>query len=156
MALNIRNKEAETLAGEVARRTGETKTQAEITTLKERLARVKRLRPGRRLARASRRLRSDLTRFPYWMPATQTRFWATTMMGCLADLFRERAGLDVVEVDEQQAREARQAYSRLGKGRHPAGLNFGDCFSYALAVTSGDPLLFKGNDFEQTDVESVF
>jgi len=59
-------------------------------------------------------------------------------MGCLADLFRERAGLDVVEVDEQQAREARQAYSRLGKGRHPAGLNFGDCFSYALAVTSGD------------------
>jgi ribonuclease VapC len=74
----------------------------------------------------------------------------------LFDLFRERAGLDVVEVDEHQARQARQAYSRFGKGRHPAGLNFGDCFSYALAVTSGDPLLFKGDDFAQTDVESVF
>jgi ribonuclease VapC len=72
------------------------------------------------------------------------------------DQFRERAGLDVVDVDEPQAREARQAYSRFGKGRHPAGLNFGDCFSYALAVTSGDPLLFKGDDFAQTDVESAF
>jgi ribonuclease VapC len=74
----------------------------------------------------------------------------------LFDRFRERAGIDLVDVDEQQAREARQAYSRFGKGRHPAGLNFGDCFSYALAVTSGEPLLYKGDDFAQTDVESVF
>jgi ribonuclease VapC len=74
----------------------------------------------------------------------------------LFDVFRERAGIDIVHVDEPQAREARQAYSRFGKGRHPAGLNFGDCFSYALAVTSGDPLLSKGGDFAQTDVESVF
>jgi ribonuclease VapC len=70
----------------------------------------------------------------------------------LFDRFRERAGLDIVDVDEQQAREARQAYSRFGKGQHPAGLNFGDCFSYALAVTSGEPLLFKGSDFAQTDL----
>jgi ribonuclease VapC len=46
----------------------------------------------------------------------------------------------------------RHAFNRYGKGRHPAALNFGDCFSYALAKTSGEPLLFKGHDFPQTDV----
>jgi ribonuclease VapC len=74
----------------------------------------------------------------------------------LFDLFRERAGLELVNVDEQQAIEARRAYTRFGKGRHPAALNFGDCFAYALAITSGERLLFKGTDFAQTDVESVF
>jgi ribonuclease VapC len=48
---------------------------------------------------------------------------------------------------------ARQAYADFGEGRHPAGLNFGDCFSYALAIASGEPLLFKGNDFSKTDVK---
>lgn len=43
----------------------------------------------------------------------------------------------------------------LGKGRHPAALNFGDCFSYALAKTTGEPLLFKGDDFKQTDIPSA-
>jgi ribonuclease VapC len=47
---------------------------------------------------------------------------------------------------------ARQAFSEFGKGRHPAGLNFGDCFSYALAKATGEPLLFKGDDFRKTDV----
>lgn len=47
---------------------------------------------------------------------------------------------------------ARQAFSDYGKGRHPAGLNFGDCFSYALAKATGEPLLFKGDDFRKTDV----
>jgi ribonuclease VapC len=51
-----------------------------------------------------------------------------------------------------QAAIARHAYRTYGKGRHPAGLNYGDCFSYALAKTSGEALLFKGNDFSQTDV----
>jgi ribonuclease VapC len=51
---------------------------------------------------------------------------------------------------------ARFAYRTYGKGRHPAGLNFGDCFSYALAITSGEPLLFKGNDFSQTDVAQLW
>lgn len=74
----------------------------------------------------------------------------------LFDLFRERAGLDLVDVDEQQAIEARRAYTRFGKGRHPAALNFGDCFAYALAITSGERLLFKGTDFAQTDIEPVF
>jgi ribonuclease VapC len=55
-------------------------------------------------------------------------------------------------VTEEQAHVARQAYADFGKGRHRAGLNFGDCFAYALATVSGEPLLFKGSDFRHTDV----
>jgi ribonuclease VapC len=58
----------------------------------------------------------------------------------------------VVPVTEEQARAAREAYRRFGKGNHPAALNFGDCFAYALSLLSGEPLLFKGNDFARTDV----
>ncbi|GAB4272372.1 MAG: type II toxin-antitoxin system toxin ribonuclease C30 [Deferrisomatales bacterium] len=68
------------------------------------------------------------------------------------DLFLDRAGVELVPVDAEQAREARLAFSRFGKGRHAAGLNFGDCFSYALARVLGAPLLFKGDDFGRTDV----
>jgi ribonuclease VapC len=68
------------------------------------------------------------------------------------DLFLDRAGIELVDVDAEQARIARDAYSRFGRGRHPAGLNFGDCFSYALANTRGLPLLFKGEDFARTDL----
>jgi ribonuclease VapC len=50
---------------------------------------------------------------------------------------------------------AREAFRRFGKGRHPAGLNFGDCFSYALARVLDEPLLFKGSDFTQTDVAAA-
>ncbi len=71
------------------------------------------------------------------------------------DAFMRRAGIVVEAVTEQHALLARQAYADFGKGRHPAGLNFGDCFSYALARASGEPLLFKGNDFSQTDIEGV-
>ena len=55
-------------------------------------------------------------------------------------------------MDREQAYAARRAFSRFGKGRHPAGLNYGDCFSYALATVRGEPLLYKGEDFGQTDV----
>ncbi|PYX34927.1 MAG: hypothetical protein DMG80_00185 [Acidobacteria bacterium] len=59
-------------------------------------------------------------------------------------------------VNEAQARIARQAYRDFGKtSGHPAKLNFGDCFSYALAKTKGEPLLFKGQDFSRTDVKSA-
>lgn len=68
------------------------------------------------------------------------------------DLFLYRADVDVVPVDRELAETARRAWRRYGKGRHPAGLNFGDCFAYALAVELGEPLLFKGNDFTQTDI----
>ena len=68
------------------------------------------------------------------------------------DAFLRRAGIEIQSVTEEQAHLARQAYSDFGKGRHPAGLNFGDCFSYALAKATGEPLLFKGNDFSKTDM----
>jgi ribonuclease VapC len=62
------------------------------------------------------------------------------------------AGVRIAALDATQALAARAAWLRYGKGRSPAALNFGDCFSYALAVTTGRPLLFKGEDFAQTDV----
>ena len=72
------------------------------------------------------------------------------------DAFMRRAGIAVEAVTEQHALLARQAYADFGKGRHPAGLNFGDCYSYALAKASREPLLFKGKDFSQTDIEGVW
>lgn len=73
----------------------------------------------------------------------------------LDDLLREAAGV-VVPVDEGQARLASDAYRRFGRGSgHPARLNYGDCFSYALAITRDEPLLFKGDDFAHTDVRRV-
>lgn len=69
------------------------------------------------------------------------------------DTLVERAGIDVVGVDREQGELARRAFARFGKGRHSAGLNFGDCFAYALAQAFGDSLLFKGGDFSQTDVK---
>lgn len=66
------------------------------------------------------------------------------------------AGLAVEPVTEEQARVARDAYRDFGKGSgHPAQLNFGDCFAYALAKVSGEDLLFKGNDFVHTDIASA-
>jgi ribonuclease VapC len=62
-------------------------------------------------------------------------------------------GADVVPVGEDQVALARDAALRFGRGRHPAALNFGDCFSYALSVARGEPLLFVGDDFAKTDVE---
>jgi ribonuclease VapC len=68
------------------------------------------------------------------------------------DLLIHRGGVAVVAVDADQVDVARSAWRRYGKGRHPAGLNFGDCFAYALAYVTGEPLLFKGDDFAQTDL----
>lgn len=60
--------------------------------------------------------------------------------------------IEIATVTEQQAAIAREAHRRFGKGLHPASLNYGDCFAYALARESGEPLLFKGDDFSRTDV----
>jgi ribonuclease VapC len=70
------------------------------------------------------------------------------------DLFLERAAIQIVAVDAEQAYVARKAFSRFGKGRHEARLNYGDCFAYALAMVRGEPLLYKGEDFAQTDIRS--
>ena len=71
------------------------------------------------------------------------------------DLFVVRANIEIVPVDAEQAEIARSAWRKYGKGRHSAGLNFGDCFAYALAKSSGQKLLAKGEDFRFTDVELV-
>lgn len=63
--------------------------------------------------------------------------------------------VEVLPLTEGHARIAREAFRRFGKGRHPAGLNFGDCFSYALAQALGEPLLFVGDDFSRTDITAA-
>lgn len=73
----------------------------------------------------------------------------------LLDQLIDRSDIEIVSVDDRQARTARLAWSRFGKGRHKAVLNYGDCFSYALAKERGQPLLFKGEDFAKTDVAKV-
>ena len=75
----------------------------------------------------------------------------------LADLaeFLDRAEIGLVAVDGRQADLAVEALRQFGKGRHPAALNLGDCFAYALAKTTGEPLLFKGGEFARTDILAV-
>ena len=68
------------------------------------------------------------------------------------DALLRRAGIHIEAVTFEQAQIARQAYRDFGRGRHPAGLNFGDCLAYALAKVLDEPLLFKGDDFGHTDV----
>lgn len=68
------------------------------------------------------------------------------------DLLIYRAGIEIVPVDAEQAEVARIAWRRFGKGNHPAALNFGDLFSYALAKITGSRLLYKGVDFALTDI----
>lgn len=71
------------------------------------------------------------------------------------DMFLRRAGVAIEPVTREQAHIARQAFIDFGKGRHPTGLNFGDCFAYALAKVTGEPLLFKGADFRKTDIRAA-
>ena len=71
------------------------------------------------------------------------------------DIVLENAGIEPVPVTVEQMEAARQAWRRFGRGNHPAGLNFGDCFAYALASVTGEPLLFKGGDFPQTDIRAA-
>ena len=71
------------------------------------------------------------------------------------DLFLHRGRIDVVPFNANQVELARDAYRRYGKGYHRAALNFGDCCAYALAAASGEPLLFKGDDFTHTDIPKV-
>jgi ribonuclease VapC len=71
------------------------------------------------------------------------------------DLFVQRANLEIMPVTQEHAEYARSAYRRFGRGPHPAGLNFDDCFAYALARVLDEPLLFVGEDFAQTDVRAA-
>jgi ribonuclease VapC len=91
--------------------------------------------------------------------------WLETMMviesraGSLAAddvlLILGQLAVEPLSFDEEQMREAHEAWRRYGKGRHPAALNLGDCCAYAASRVEGQPLLFKGKDFEKTDVEKA-
>lgn len=71
------------------------------------------------------------------------------------DLFLHEGQIEEIAMNAEQVALAREAYRRFGKGRHRAQLNLGDCCAYALAVHSGEPLLFKGDDFQHTDLKIV-
>ena len=71
------------------------------------------------------------------------------------DMFLRRAEIAIESVTVEHAYLARQGFLDFGKGRHPAGLNFGDCFAYALAKALDEPLLYKGQDFSKTDIKSA-
>ena len=95
---------------------------------------------GEPLTRLSKRRKHDQFR---WRPSLKpplSSSLATVQTGC------------EISVDTEQAYIARDAFRHYGKGRHPAGLNFGACFAYALAKALDEPLLFKGDDFTQTDI----
>lgn len=96
----------------------------------------------------------------WWLSAaTRTEVLIVTAARLSPDVpvsdFLRQQNIHTVPVDEALADAAADAWRRYGKGRHPAGLNFGDCFSYALARQTKLPLLFKGDDFAQTDVAVV-
>ena len=74
--------------------------------------------------------------------------------GVVEDFLR-LAGIEVVAIPAEARREAIHAHARFGKGRHPAALNFGDCFAYACARHANAPLLYKGDDFSRTDIEAA-
>jgi ribonuclease VapC len=87
----------------------------------------------------------------------ETSIVLTTDLHGELDDYLSGAAVEVLPFDAEQARIARQAYALFGKGSgSPARLNFGDCFSYALAKVTGEPLLFKGVDFTHTDVEPAY
>jgi len=71
------------------------------------------------------------------------------------DLLIHKAQIEIEPFDQEQTEIAREAYRTYGKGHHPAGLNYGDCFAYALSIVRSEPLLYKGNDFSKTDIRSA-
>ena len=75
--------------------------------------------------------------------------------GHALDRFLKAAVIELEPLTAEHMEAARRAWRRFGKGNHPAALNFGDCFAYALADVTGEPLLFKGEDFARTDVEAA-
>ena len=98
-------------------------------------------------------LRLSVANFVEASIVIETRFGAEGLRDL--DLLIDCAGVNIVSVDVEQGKEARRAFGRFGKGHHAAGLNYGDCFAYALARVLDEPLLFKGNDFSQTDLTPV-
>jgi ribonuclease VapC len=104
------------------------------------------------IVRADVRLMSAMTKLECGMVAIGLR---EVPGGIELDRLLAELMVTVVPFDDHQADIARDAFARFGKGRHRAGLNFGDCAAYALAIAEAEPLLFKGTDFGATDVQAV-
>lgn len=107
---------------------------------------------SRKLSRASSRQLSSVSYMEAGMVLT-SRFGATAEHEINHLLFTAR--IDVVSIGLSHAKLALEAFRHYGKGRHPAALNFGDCFSYALAKSAAETLLFKGGDFAKTDIPAA-
>ncbi|SRR5712691_9055684 len=107
----------------------------------------------------NRQIAADAVRLLSAATLVETTIVLTSRKGLRAqaelDLYLAKAGVEIVPVRAEHAAIACDAYRLYGKGRHPAGLNFGDVFAYALAKATGEPLLFKGQDFAQTDLPMV-
>jgi ribonuclease VapC len=110
-------------------------------------------------ARLAVALESDVTRLVSAATVVEAGLVIESRFGPVGgrelDLLIAKAGLSIEPVTADQADVARECWRRYGKGRHSAGLNFGDCFSYALAKVTGEPLLFKGDDFTHTDIAAI-
>lgn len=104
------------------------------------------------LERSVHRLMSAATRVEFGI-VVEARLWPAGQD--VAERFVREAGIEVVPVDQDQAARALSGWRRYGTGRHPAGLNLGDCFTYALAEQTGHPVLCTGDDFAATNVEVV-
>lgn len=110
-------------------------------------------------ARIAAALEADATRLISAATVVETGLATESRFGPAGarefDLLLAKADLSIQPLTAEQAEVAREAWRRYGRGRHSAALNFGDCFSYALARVSGEPLLFKGEDFQHTDIATV-
>ncbi|WP_376986455.1 type II toxin-antitoxin system VapC family toxin [Bosea sp. R86505] len=103
----------------------------------------------KKIALAERRIMSSVN----LLEARLVLVFSKRIPAAIVDDFVTNERIDIVPFDEALSHVAFQAYRRFGKGRHPAKLNMGDCAAYALAQSRGWPLLFKGDDFAQTDIE---
>jgi ribonuclease VapC len=110
---------------------------------------------ARSLSGASRRLTSPVVRLETCMVLASRLDISPTQANALFDELLEVADVSVVSIDDKIGELAVACFDRFGKGRHAARLNFGDCLSYACAKAHRSPLLFKGADFSQTDIETV-
>jgi ribonuclease VapC len=106
---------------------------------------------SRAILRASTRLMSPVN----WLEAAIRAERASAEDKKTLDAFVAASEIAFVSVDQHQMHIAHAAWRDFGKGRHPAALNLGDCFAYALSKASGEPLLYKGNDFARTDIVSA-
>lgn len=151
MALSIKTDEADALARALSERTGETLTAAVTTALRERLNRVSAQNPRRYLDGIDN-LAEDFRRHATSVMELGIVVESRTGGRTPVERVLQRFELSVEPLDQAEYMTAMEAWRRFGKGNHPAQLNPGDCYSYALAAVRGVPLLFVGSDFTQTDI----